>query len=274
MGGDSLTKILQYLQLNFGINLSVFDANFIDNLINKRITETNCGSFEEYAEFITHNTDEAKKLIDSIQVGYSEFFRNPLTFAVLEQIVLPELVTKKCSSGSNEIRIWSSACAAGQEAYSVAILLEELKKGTDPKFDYRIFATDLSPSVLKEAQVGRFYPSTLKNVSLKRTEQWFKKEVHQYTVLPDLKRNIDFSVFDLLDKDTGCPAASIYGSFDLVFCANLLFYYHPRQRKFILDKITNCIAQGGYLVTGETERGFVIKSGFNEVFPNSAILRK
>jgi chemotaxis protein methyltransferase CheR len=89
-----------------------------------------------------------------------------------------------------------------------------------------------------------------------------------------LKNNIDFSVFDLLSGQFSCPPASIFGEFDIVVCANMLFYYKNKYRQAILEKTGNCMANAGYLVTGETERQILIDHNYSEAFPQSAIFRK
>lgn len=257
-----------------GIDISQYDTSFLGRSLQKRITEIHCGSVEEYCSFLEDNKMEGKNFFDSLHISYSEFFRNPLTFAVLERIIVPSIVLKKKTNKRKEIRIWSAACAAGQEAYSIAILLEELKNGNMNKFDYRIFATDLCESQVDEARKGAFTAAALHNASMKRAEQWFTHRGETYFAKPELKEHIDFSVFDLFDEHVSSPPASIFGDFDLVFCANLLFYYKNAYRKIILDKITHCLASGGFLITGEAEREIVMKHGFHEVYPQSAIFQK
>jgi chemotaxis protein methyltransferase CheR len=271
--GCAYSSIFKNIQEEFDTDLSVLDQNFISNLIAKRIRETGCESVEKYSECMAQDPEEAQALIDSIRIVYSEFFRNSLTYAVLEKIVLPQLILQKKKTSSSELRIWSAACAAGQEPYSLAVLLEELKVGFDPKFKYRIFATDISTTVLEEAKKGSYRKFMMNNINLKRVEHWFSHKDDFYSIVPQLKENVDFSVFDLLDGSMACPAASIFGGFDLVFCANMLFYYQPRQRDEIIGKIANCLIHGGYIVTGETERDIFINAGYSEIFPQSAIFK-
>jgi len=266
--------IIEQINEMLNIDLSYFDEDFLLTIIEKRINKTNLQSPDVYLKVLSSNPGEKEILLGMLQVGYSLFFRNTLTFATLEQIVLPALVLNTRTKVSNEIRIWSAACAAGQEAYSVAMLLEEIICGSNINFRYRIFATDLSEKILVEAQQGKYNSSSLKNMSMKRVERWFSKSGDYYTVVPDLKKNIDFSAFDLLDRTMGCPATSIFGSFDLVFCANILFYYQPKQQKNILEKIAKCLSLEGYIVTGEIEREILLKLGYTEISPHSAIFRR
>jgi len=251
----------------------MYDEKFLLHSLQRRMLETHCISLEDYFKLLEKNYDEANHFINSLNINFSEFFRNPLTFAVLAKIILPALFQKKINSNRKEIRIWSAACAAGQEAYSLAILLEDCKNGDFEKFNYRIFATDISETLLNEASKGKYSTSSLNNITLKRLEKWFIKHGDSYSILPELKKNIDFSVFDLFNKQTNSPSASIFGDFDLVVCANLLFYYKPKYRKIILNKITNSLSDGAYLMTGEAEREILMNDNYYEIFPQSAIFQ-
>lgn len=212
-------------------------------------------------------------MIDSLTISYSEFFRNTLTFAVLEKIVLPSIILKKKRANQKVIRIWSSACAAGQEPFSLAMILEELQIGSSEEITYRIFATDQCESLVNEARKGQFSADALNNLSFKRVKQWFTKNGNTYSIKPELKKNIEFSVYNLLDEQLRCPPASIFGDFDMVLCANLLFYYKKESIKIILEKVGSSLANGGYLITGQTERKNLVDYKYHEVFLQSAIFR-
>lgn len=268
---DYINKVI--LQV-YNIELTKFNLNFLSKLIQSRMDETGCHSEAEYGSLLSQNELEGKKFVESLYISFSEFFRNPLTYSVLEQIILPLVILQNKNTKHNEIRIWSAASAYGQEAYSLAIILEEIKAGTNGKFNYRIFATDMSENHLLEGKRGRYTESSLNNVSLKRVSRWFDHDGDYYFVKPELKKNIHFSIFDLLNENLISPPASIFGDFDLIVCANLLFYYKPEIQKIILSKLINCMARGGYLVTGEIERDILINNQFHEIFPHSAIFKK
>ncbi len=257
-----------------GIDISMFDDSYLEKAFQRRIEGTRSGTPEAYFAILEQKIDERIILINSLNNNYSEFFRNPLTFSVLERIILPSVISKKKDTKQKEIRIWSAACAAGQETYSLAMLLEELKKDDANKNNFRIFATDQCESQVIEAQKGQYSAVAINNLNLKRVNQWFTRTGNTYSVKQELKNNIDFSVFDLFNELLSCPSASIFGDFDLVVCANLLFYYKPEYQKKILEKATDCLTNGGYLITGEAERDILTRNNFHEVYPYSAIFQK
>lgn len=257
------------------IDISKYDESFLNKSLRNRINETKCESPEEYFSILKKNKKEEQLFLDSLQNNYSQFFRNPLTFSVVERIILPSLILKRKEGRGKEIRIWSAACAGGQEAYSLAILMEEYNDSSKSEdIGYRIFATDRCEDQLSAARLGKYDSSALDNLTMKRVKQWFRKHYETYSVLQKLKKKIDFSEFDLFDEQLSCPPASIFGDFDIVVCANLLFYYKPEFRKIILEKTCNSLAKGGYLITGETEREILLNYDCREVYPQSAIFQK
>ncbi len=267
-------KYIDFIRSLSGLDISVYDNTFLEKTINSRKVDTSSKTDQEYLSYLTNVPEEPAELLRQLSNSYSEFFRNPLTFSYLEQIILPQLIEKKKIRNENEIRIWSAACASGQEAYSLAIVCDELIGNNNTKINCRIFATDNNPNELMDAQKGVYYSTALGKVTLKRIQTYFTLKGETYTINPQLRDKIDFSVFDLLSDQASCPPASVYGNFDLVFCSNLLFYYKPEYRDSILGKIGNSLAKGAYIITGETEREILMGKNYREVFVHSAIFQK
>lgn len=187
---------------------------------------------------------------------------------MIGQLVLPGLVKTKKESGG-EIRVWSAGCASGQEAWSLAILLEELA-GPVP---YRIFATDLADPGF--ARLGVYGAEAVGNVRVRHLREFFSRQGESYSVVPRLRARVDFSAYDLLDRSSASPAASIYGGFDLILCCNLLFYYRQEARRHILDKVCHALSPSGYFVTGEVERAMVQgQNGLRAVISPAAVFEK
>lgn len=264
-----IKNISNHILQSQDFDISIYEISFLKKAIQRRITATYCNCVEEYYTLLEQSNTEGRSLIESLQNNYSEFFRNALTFAVIERIVLPSIIVNK----KKEIRIWSAACALGQEAYSIAMLLEEFRNKDRDRFKYRIFATDKCGEQLKKAQSGQYPISALNNINLKRAENWFVKKNDMFTIKPKLMENIDFSVYDLLDTNSISPSASIFGNFDIVICANLLFYFNTEIREQILNKVSKSISDGGYLITGEAEREILLKNNFSEIYPLSGIFQ-
>lgn len=256
-----------------GMKLSMFDESFVNHTLQQRIDVTGCTDIKGYRRFVAENSHEAELFKELLQVSYSLFFRNTFTFAVLENIVLPQILNSRGHKKNREIRIWSAACAGGQEPYSLAILLQSLIR-PEENISYRIFGTDRNDCQIEIAKTGQYSKESMANIRQCHLDQWFTRTGNTYAIADRLKNHCEFYIFNLL-SDLNSPPESIYGDFDLVLCANILFYYKPMYQKIILDKITESLAADGLLVTGEAEREIVIRGGrFREVYPHSAIFRR
>lgn len=255
-----------------GFDASIFEPGFFANAVARRARARDLARPEDYEELLARDPGEPEELRASLYVSYSEFFRDPLAFACLERLVLPELLGRERRDGSRELRIWSAACAGGQEAYSLAMLCEEASRGYPPR-PYRIFATDISEEALERARLGLFGPGELGRISLGRLHGHFSPRGEEYELSSAIRRRVEFSRFDLLDAERHCPPSSVYGAFDLVVCCNLLIYYNEAERALILERLGSCLAEGGYLVTGEAEREIAASGGFREAFPASGVFR-
>lgn len=268
-----LKKLANYFGEVYGIDLSQYDESFLVMSLNKRLQVNGLLSLNDYHVHLQSSTLEAETFLNSLNISYSTFFRNPLTCAYLEQIVFPLLIEKKKKANNKEVRIWSAACASGQEAYSMAMMCDELMPMDEPSVNCHIFATDVDPYQIKLAETGIYHPHDLENVSLGRVNRFFEHAENQYLVIDSLKNKIHFAVFDLLNDHAVSPEISIYGDFDIILCCNVLFYYTPEMRQRILEKMTLNLARGGLLITGETERAILKEHHFQEVFVNSAIFK-
>ncbi len=249
-----------------------------------------------YGEHLEQSAPEAVSFFRSLRIDHSEFFRNPLTFAVLEKLILPELVAGKGQCGGGEIRVWSAGCASGQEAWSLAMLLEDVaglqsrveqaprllvppqagnrdgRPTSGGPVPYRIFATDLADPDM--ARAGVYHARALGNVRLHHLTKYFSEQDDSFSIVPRLRERVDFSAYDLLDSSSASPAASIYGGFDLILCCNVLFYYRPEARQRILDKVSRALSPGGYFVTGEAEKAIVAgRKTFRAVLQPAAIFQ-
>jgi len=253
---DSVFEMIRIMKATYAKDLSIYEEAFLVKTLKRRMAGINVNQ-SDYPLYLQENGDEAERLMASFQITYSQFFRNSLTFAVLEQLVLPQLLSRKPENG--ELRVWSAGCSTGQEAYSIAILIEELIRTAKKPMRFRIFATDLSREAVSIAKAGIYNEDEVSNIRMKHLKSYFMKRGEAYGVIPGLKDKIDFSEYDLLDSHSSNPPDSIFGDFDIIFCCNLLFYYKTAVRRSIVGKLKRSLAEGGFLITGEAESIFMGK---------------
>lgn len=271
----AVANIVHLMFEKYQLDISMFSSHFLENTILSRMHATNNILPSQYLLHLNETSNEAFLLYRSFTNSYSTFFRNPLAFSILNQLILPKILADKARNNDSEIRIWSVGCAAGQEPYSLAMTLEDLLVRTTESISYRIFATDNSTRELEIAGEGIYDFDSVKSASYEYIKRFFLKTGDFYKVTNRIKDNVEFSNYDLLDVASSSPPASIFGDFDLVMCCNVLFYYKPEIQKSILKKFARSICQGGFLVTGEAESGIVnsVKSFRNYMPPASFFVK-
>jgi chemotaxis methyl-accepting protein methylase len=193
-------------------------------------------------------------------VHYSEFFRGALTFAYLEERLLPRLAAR-ARRESRKLRIWSAGCARGEEPYSLAVLLCDLAGPGDPPA--HIFASDLDPACIAEGERGWYPAAAVDRVRHGQLARHFLAHGGGYRVREGLRRMVAFGCYDVTDRETAAPPDSIFGGFDLVLCRHLLLYLDGPARRRLLAKLAGCLGSGGLLVLGEDEKpdGFAWSQG-------------
>lgn len=270
---NELTEIVQIAKGLYGLDISMFDDTFLRQTVEKRFVIIGAKNVPDYVQYVSNNSDEASAFFESLHITHTDFFRNSLTFAHLEQWILPSLLEKK--SDNSELRIWSAGCSSGQEAYSIAMLIENIHTKKSRQLRYRIIATDISESALLQAKLGEYTEHDIQKIRVKDLHEFFVKTGITYTVMERLRQHVSFSNYDLLDSLTSYPCESIFGNFDLVVCSNMLFYYKPNHQHCIVKKLINSMDKYGFLVTGEAETQAV--ENFSELFqvaPSSPIYKQ
>lgn len=253
-----LKEIIIVMDQVYGRDISIYDESFLEKSLERRRVASEISKTTEYRSYLEKNSIEAEAFYSSLSITYSQFFRNPYSFALLEQLIIPELISRK--PNGSEIRVWSAGCSSGQEAYSIAMLLADYVSTQEKANRFRIFATDTSQTELALARDGVYDQYAVQNVKIYQLNKYFIKTGETYTVVSQLRQSINFSNYDLLDRHSANPPESIYGDFDIVFCSNLLFYYTPTIQQYIIQKIQKSMSDKGYLVTGEAERTLVEKA--------------
>lgn len=267
-----LEKIILLMKQTPNRDISIYEQSFLLKSLERRQIATGIKNTAEYCRYLEKNIIEADAFYSSLHITFSQFFRDPITFALLEQLIFPSLISHK-PSGS-EIRIWSAGCANGQEAYSMSMLFSDLAEASGKEITLRIFATDISLEALDAGRAGVYNQNAVQNVKIKHLNKYFTKQGDTYKIVPQLSQLINFSTYDLLDLSAANPPESIYGDFDIVMCSNVLFYYKSNLQQIIIKKLQHAISNNGYLVTGDAEKNLVENSTRLQILNTPAAIFK
>jgi len=243
--------VINYLLERRGIDFSGCCHSMVVRQLNQRLNETGAGSAPEYYDYLQSHPEELDNLIDALTINASGFFRDPLVFNYLSSEIFPKLISAKTTSGS-PLRIWSAGCAAGEEPYSVAMEISELLKNMAAGLTVNIIATDIDAGAIDKARAAVYTSESLSNIRFEYLKH-FTQKGNTFSLKRNIKQQVSFSRYDLLDKKSYCPPESVYGGFDVVLCRNVLIYYNTRYRNRIFIKLYRSLNENGYLVMGETE---------------------
>jgi len=128
MKNPLLDQVIKHVLDIRRIDLSAYRRETLENRIAARVEQAGCHDLDHYLNMLRSDSGECNRLIDCIAINVSSFFRNPLVFEILARNLLPDIMERKLLAGNSEIRVWSAGCAAGEEPYSVAILIHEALK--------------------------------------------------------------------------------------------------------------------------------------------------
>jgi two-component system, chemotaxis family, CheB/CheR fusion protein len=206
---------------------------------------------------------EADLLFDDLLLGLTEFFGDKSAFEALARDVAPQILAER--TPGIPIRIWVPACAAGEEAYAVAMIFRELIPQAE-KIDIQIFASDIDERSLTIARNGRYSTVIEETVSPERLQRFFVREDGTYRVSRELRDSCLFTKHDLLRHPP-------FSRMDLVVCRNLLIHLGPDLQDELLSLLHYALRKGGYLFIGESEN-ITDADCFETIDPAHRIFRK
>ena len=243
-------RLSRFIESELGIRMPDTKRIMLESRLQKRIRHFGFPGFREYVDFVFSDEGRQSELInmiDAVTTNKTDFFREPDHFEFLVEKVLPAWI----ASNGGTMSFWSAGCSTGEEPYTLAMVLEEFRSA-NPRFDYRIFASDLSTQVLEKAATAIYdeekaapIPMSYKKRYLLRSKDSSRSQVR---VKPELRAKVSFARINFMDA-----SYPVEGKFDVVFCRNVIIYFERRIQEAILRKICGHIRSGGWLILGHSE---------------------
>ena len=247
MKADNFTWLCRYLLDNTGLVLSNDKLYLVESRLSPVSRKFNTGNLDGLIETLRSgkNTELQRDVVDAMMTNESFFFRDGKPFEQFRQLVLPRLLQNRAMQRS--FRIWSAACSTGQEPYTLAMILkEEAAKLAGWKVE--IVGTDLSSDALERAEQGIYSQFEVqRGLPITLLIKYFTQVGDRWQISPELKKCITFRALNLLSD------YSALGSFDVVFCRNVLIYFDQATKAKILEKISRLMAADGVLYLGGAE---------------------
>ena len=247
--GDVFSRVSAIMYEISGVNLTDGKKELVRARLSKRMRTLGWGSFEEYVSFVETEDGRAElaQMVDVLTTNKTSFFRELPHFEFLRNEVLPSFSDRRLS-----LRIWSAGCSSGEEPYSLAILLKDVFRDIQRR-DVKILATDLSRRVLARAREGIYDESQMDGIPPKLRDECFHRVFEtgpgpaRYQVNDDLRALVNLAPLNLMES------WPMKGPFDVILCRNVMIYFDRETRARLIQRFTQLLPEGGYLMVGHSE---------------------
>ena len=241
---DDFEEIVRILQSRRAFDLSSYKDRCIKRRIASRVRARGLSDSAHYVELLDTDNDEIDALLAVLTIHVSHFFRNPSTYRVIEEKILPELIDRARREQRQQLRIWSVGCAGGEEPYSVALLLREMV--TDG-LEVQIPGSDVRRPILEQAATGEYDAQGLAEGPERVRERYFDRlEGTRFRLKDEIREMVRFGHQDIL-------ADSDYPDVDLILCRNVMIYFSREEQSRILDRFAGALGTDSFLVLGRAE---------------------
>jgi chemotaxis protein methyltransferase CheR len=284
---DAELKLLQTLVYQeCGMYFDERRSHFLKDRLQRRLKACQMDSFYGYYRLLTSREGRAELalLLENLTVNETSFFRNRPQLDLLQKSVLEEILHHKQERRDWTLRVWSAGCSAGQEAYSVAILICDAlayyylrnplpfempspKPLIPPPWKLEIVASDISYASLRTGQEGLYTEAQMEPVDYTTRLRYFAKTGDKYAIKPQLKELVQFDFHNL--KTEFLPRRN-----DMILCRNVMIYFDEAEQKRLIEKFWHCLNPAGYLFVGHAESLFGLTQKFRMVHENNGTAYK
>ena len=240
---DALRQVLDFLQARTGRDFSYYKRATVVRRIARRVQVNGLADVAAYLAFLRTHLGEAGALLQDLLISVTNFFRDQQVFEALDSM-LPDLFRGK--GPADTVRVWVPACATGEEAYSIAMLLSTYARTLDAPPALQVFGCDLDEAAIQVARSGLYPATIIADVDEPQLRQFFTKEPRGYRIRRELREMAVFATHDLL---TDSP----FSRMDLISCRNLLIYLNEDAQRRAHDIFHFALRPGGTLLLGLSE---------------------
>lgn len=269
-----LKRTRNLIARRIGLLVREQDDALLSKVVAERVRALNLSGAEQYCQFLGSDADirhEREELAIPLTTGETYFFRDSGLHALLQKGILPELLERR--KEERALRIWCAACSSGEEAYSLAILLDELM-GDQSQWNIFILGTDINHSAIEKARRGTYTEWSFRGMSGERRQRYFHRHKNSWVLDDAIRGRVTFRPGDLAADEFPDYASDLYGM-DLILCRNMFIYMEPHVVSRIADKFTGTLTEGGILITGHGELyAHHLGKLRARVFPESIVYQK
>lgn len=242
-----LARLCDFIYRRTGIAYGAAKRYYLERRVAQGLARSGLTSVPDYLTLLRANTPEAERLINSVTVNETYFYREQHQLACLGRDMLPEIVARR--GPGDLVRLWSVPCSSGEEPYSIAIWLLENWPLVDA-YNIEIIGSDLDTAALAEALEGNYGARALQRLPEDVLERYFElRQDGRRRLIRDLRESVRFTTTNLVDS----AEMASQGRFDVVFCRNVLIYFDDASRAVAAGNLFKALNPGGFLCLGHSE---------------------
>ena len=284
MSHDDYNIIIKYVFDICGIVLGDDKQYLIEQRLSPILDEFGCQNFSQLAQKLNSGSTTfltREKMLNAMTTNETSFFRDEHPYVTFREKIMPDMmdtvVARKERSWQRrgpKVRMWSVAASTGQEPYSMAMIIAEVVSnkgmGLTTMEDFGILGTDISSKVLAKAMEGKYGPlEVARGLTPEMRKKYFLQAGEYYVINNELRHIVEFKAFNIQDQFTQI------GSFDVIFCRNILIYFTDDAKRKILAQLYQTLAPNGYLLLGSAENMYNLNDEFTtERYGSTTIYRK
>jgi chemotaxis protein methyltransferase CheR len=244
----SLERLLAKVMSDRGLDLGQFRARYVERRVNVRLNALGLTTYRQYAAYLDAHPEEYARLLDTLTINVTQFFRDPDVYQLFRDEVLPAVVSAKQQRKQRLLRIWSAGCATGQEPYSLAMsALDAIERLGAETMLPTIIGTDIDPLALAAAKKGEYPLKELTHIPEPDRARYVEVDGDRIHMRRNVKDIVRFQYLNLFENPP------IHGV-DVVFCRNVFIYFNREDQERLLNAFWESLTRGGYLVLGRSER--------------------
>ncbi len=241
---------VELLESRIGMVLPPERRSFLTTNLGLRMREIGVPGYDEYYDLLTGTQDGVREwqiLVDRVTVHETRFYRHPSSLQLIDEYIRNKPVAP--ASGRVNIEIWSTACATGEEAYTLAMCADQALSAREESGYFSVVATDISQSSLRDGRSAIYGKRRMSDLPPEQVESYFESLGNgQYQVIDSLRRRVCFSCVNIMDMDR-----TPMGGMDIIYCQNLLIYFDRPRREKIVNRLVEYLLPGGLLILGSGE---------------------
>jgi chemotaxis methyl-accepting protein methylase len=244
--GD-LDRLIRKVREERGLDLHQYRRAYTERRLAARMRVLTLHTYRQYERYLDDHPEEFSKLLDTLTINVTDFYRDSSVYDLLRRDVIPSIVREKTRTKQRSIRVWSAACATGEEAYSMTMAFLSVLGAGSKDFLLTVFATDIDPKAIETARRATYDVSKLPHIPKSDQMRFIEKSDTTFKLRPEVTQHVKFRRLNLFEDQ---PINMV----DVILCRNVFIYFTREQQARVLEAFWRVLHPGGYLVLGRSEK--------------------